>query len=49
MKKQSKKKDAPMKRKPMSKKHSRTTFKRSSGHHPANNLNPRRMRGGIRW
>lgn len=38
-----------MKRKPLSKKHSQRTFRRSSGVHAANNLNKRRMRGGLRW
>lgn len=30
------------------KKHSRKSFKRSSGHHPKNSISPRSMRGGIR-
>lgn len=36
-----------MKRKPMGKS-SRRDFRRKSGIHPKNHLNPRKMRGGIR-
>jgi len=37
-----------MKRKPLSKKSSRRSFKATSGHHKLNGMNPRKMRGGIR-
>lgn len=37
-----------MKRKPMSRNQSRKTFRRGTGIQKMNNLNPRRMRGGIR-
>jgi hypothetical protein len=37
-----------MKRKPMSRKDSRKSFRRSSGHHKLNDSNARKMRGGIR-
>lgn len=37
-----------MKRKPMSKSGSKNYFKKTSGTHGVNNLNPRRFRGGIR-
>jgi len=37
-----------MKRKPMSKNHSKKSFKKSAGTHGLNTANPRKMRGGIR-
>jgi hypothetical protein len=37
-----------MRRKPMSKAHSRRSFRKASGVHKLNTTNPRRMRGGIR-
>jgi len=37
-----------MKRRIMSKRASKRTFKKASGTHKLNTLNPRRMRGGIR-
>jgi len=37
-----------MKRKPMSKGHSKKSFKKATGVHTVNSLNPRKMRGGIR-
>lgn len=37
-----------MKRKPMSKGHSRKVFKKATGVQKLNNLNPRKFRGGIR-
>lgn len=37
-----------MKRKPLSRKASQRSFRRASGIHGINKLNPRRMRGGIR-
>lgn len=37
-----------MKRRPMSKKLSKKVFKKNTGIHMANTLNPRKMRGGIR-
>lgn len=37
-----------MKRRPMSKANSRKTFRKNTGVHVKNSLNPRAMRGGIR-
>lgn len=37
-----------MKRRAMSRKHSKKTFRKATGIHKLNNANPRRMRGGIR-
>lgn len=37
-----------MRRKPMSKSHSKKVFKKNTGVHKVNKLNPRKMRGGIR-
>jgi len=37
-----------MKRRPMSKKASKRTFKKATGIQKMNTLNPRSMRGGIR-
>lgn len=37
-----------MKRKSMSRGHSRRVFKKNTGVHKANSLNPRKFRGGIR-
>lgn len=37
-----------MRRKAMSFKHSRREFKKNTGVHSLNRLNPRRFRGGIR-
>lgn len=37
-----------MKRRPMNKKQSKRVFKKNTGVHTVNSLNPRRMRGGIR-
>lgn len=37
-----------MKRKAMSNKHSRKDFKKKTGIHSVNKLNPRKFRGGIR-
>jgi hypothetical protein len=37
-----------MKRRNMSKGHSKKVFKKNTGVHTANTSNPRRMRGGIR-
>nr|QJB20815.1 MAG: hypothetical protein [Microvirus sp.] len=37
-----------MKRKPMSKRASKRSFKKHTGIQKLNNLNPRAMRGGIR-
>lgn len=37
-----------MKRRSMSRNHSRKTFKKATGVHSVNNLNPRKFRGGIR-
>jgi len=37
-----------MKRRPMSKAASRKVFRKNTGIHSANKLNPRKMRGGIR-
>lgn len=37
-----------MRRKPLSKAISKKSFKKASGIHPKNRINPRRMRGGIR-
>ena len=37
-----------MKRRPLSKKNSRRTFKKNTGVQRMNQLNPRTMRGGIR-
>lgn len=37
-----------MKRKPMSRSKSRKVFKKNTGIHKINSLNPRKMRGGIR-
>jgi len=37
-----------MKRRPMSKAHSKRVFKKNTGVQKANSLNPRSMRGGIR-
>lgn len=39
---------ATMKRKALSKNHSRRSFKAASGHHKLNGVNPRKMRGGLR-
>lgn len=38
-----------MKRKKMTKKHSKSDFKKKSGVHPANNPHARVMRGGTRF
>lgn len=38
-----------MRRRSLSKSHSKRMFRRSSGVHKANDLNKRRMRGGMRW
>ena len=38
-----------MKRRPLKSKMSKRVFKRYTGVHPANNIDPRKMRGGIRW
>lgn len=37
-----------MKRRPMSKTHSKKVFKKNTGVQKMNNFNPRGMRGGIR-
>lgn len=37
-----------MKRRPMSRGKSRKVFKKNTGVHKVNSLNPRKMRGGIR-
>lgn len=37
-----------MRRKPMSKKASKASFKKNTGVQKLNNMNPRNMRGGIR-
>lgn len=37
-----------MKRKPMSKGSSQRTFKKASGVHKVNNMDPKKFRGGIR-
>jgi len=37
-----------MKRKPMSRKSSKKVFKKNTGVHKVNKLNPRKFRGGIR-
>lgn len=37
-----------MKRKAMSKSHSRRSFRKATGIHRVNSLNPRKFRGGIR-
>lgn len=37
-----------MKRKPMSRKQSKKVFRKNTGVHKINHLNPRKMRGGIR-
>lgn len=37
-----------MKRRPMSRHQSRKSFKKATGVHKVNHLNPRRFRGGIR-
>lgn len=37
-----------MKRRSMSNRHSKRSFKKATGVHKVNSLNPRRMRGGIR-
>jgi len=37
-----------MKRRPMSKSASRKVFRKNTGIHKTNSLNPRKMRGGIR-
>lgn len=37
-----------MKRKPLSKAQSRKTFRKATGVHKANRINPRKFRGGIR-
>lgn len=37
-----------MKRRPLSKQQSQKSFKRNTGVHVKNSLNPRAMRGGIR-
>lgn len=37
-----------MRRKPLSKSHSRKSFRKNTGIHGVNKLNPRKFRGGIR-
>jgi hypothetical protein len=37
-----------MKRRPMSKNHSKKVFRKNTGVQAMNKLNPRKMRGGIR-
>lgn len=37
-----------MKRKPMSRQGSRKSFRKNTGVHKVNHLNPRKFRGGIR-
>lgn len=37
-----------MKRRPMNKNHSRKVFRKNTGVHKVNSLNPRKFRGGIR-
>lgn len=37
-----------MKRRPMSRQNSRRVFKKNTGVHKVNHLNPRKFRGGIR-
>lgn len=37
-----------MRRKQMSRSHSKKSFKKATGVHKVNSLNPRRFRGGIR-
>lgn len=37
-----------MKRRPMGRRHSRKSFRKNTGVHRVNTLNPRKFRGGIR-
>ncbi|UOF78311.1 putative DNA binding protein [Microviridae sp.] len=46
--KQNTSKAAPLKRKKMSSQNSRKDFKKKTGIHSVNKLNPRKFRGGIR-